>query len=555
MQGCSCPSLLDASLDKLSTESVRGALQAYTADDSHYSRTRTVPLSEVLITSKMTNDKDKISHTFFAGGKGCVQRAQIQELRHLYTLDILCKDSNVSYMANQIERAIATSFPLFFDIDLLVVQQVDDAAALHRAYCVRVTQVVKRFFPSLELDCDTMLCIVCDRPPIVTSESSVKYGYHLHFPHIRVSVEQALFIREAVVASFREYYRERNVEAGENSWCDVFDVSVFKGSRGLRSIGSFKLKRAAPCNGTKEMHGRTFMQLDGAGRPITYWPTMALRGGVTDETWQRQIDRVFPTRADGTHREPATMLHRADMRRRIDDSDLHEYLRDAMLLVAMTAVRAYGTLTPGFEVYVGAPRPGTFLIDKAGAAGSAATMRKLAAKGKRPPGSARDRLLDHGPIHVAVQDYLRRLTDGDGQPIWPLIQVSQLYCRINPKRQQQQLLITVEGEGRNYCLNLTDGKKRGADHSSNRIYFWMANVPPFISQRCHSAKPPRAGHTWAACKCANFRSCEHGLVHGCRPPRDVLQLLNDMVHFDTAQPATKRIKHEIRNDVQKLLQI
>lgn len=543
----------DAPLDQLDRSCVSSALQAYVRNDTHL-RHRAVPVSEAIITSMRPVRGGDVTHTFFAGGKGCVGSGTANAVMLLYGLDLICKDQSLHLLTNQIERARQDSFPLFFDVDLRAVRMQRQVAALHSAFFALVVREVRRFFPTAASP--SLLCVVCARPPLAHS-GGCKYGYHLHFPHLRVDQRRALYVREAVVAAFRRTYGER-VESGENSWGDVFDVTVYKGSRGLRNIGSYKMKRADRST-TNELHGRAWTQCDDSGNPVTYWPTAAVGADGTDRDLQAVIDEVFPVSAETGVRGPAALYHRRELREQIDSASLLSYLHGLMRLLNLTRVRVDGPLTAGFELYPGAPAP-----NKLGSRLSCSTQHANAAPRPRGAATYTQVTRDLSRSHELVQRHLRGVTDGSGRPFWPNIEVAQLFVRRGGRCRgpaQQQMLVAVRGEGSNFCLNLRSrehGRCRGRDHSSNRIYFWLGSAAPYLSQRCHSPHEPHARHFATAAQpamcCTRFRSdaVAPAPLHGAEPSAELLQLLYDLVHFDGA-PRRTEAKRKRSEDLTEFL--
>ncbi len=530
-----------APLDELDDGMMMSAVRAYVESDAHYGST--MPLSEKLVRSKKVEDAKNISHTFFAGGKGSVEQRHINAAALMYSIDILCCDQRVNMMANQIEVARAECFPLFFDVDLRATTAQHSVPELHTDYCRRVAAEVARFYPGLPRDSPQTLCIVNTRPPLTEPGGAIKYGLHLHFPHILVDTNAALHIREAVVSSFRMHYGERDGEA-ENPWNDVFDASVFAGSRGLRSIGSYKMKRAT-AGTTHEVHGREWTQKDESNNPVTYWPGLALRAsGATDGEWQQRIDRCFAQTERG--RGPARLLMRMDLRAAEGDATLRLFLLDMMLLQNVSRVRTYGEVTPGFTVYDGAPRPSAQLrrtTESGRAAGPATLLRARAVA--PPPGITRNRQITDDAVvrdaRPAIESHIRQLTDGAGSAIWPQIQVADIFVP-RSTRHGKILTVSVRGHNSSTCINLRSRGcplRRGNDHTNNHIFFDLFSGPPYIAQRCHSDKVPRRGRNFTQqgtmCNCRRFSSADivPPYVHGVRFPQQLLDAIAPLAaYFD-----------------------
>lgn len=492
------------------------------------------PISEKLIRGRMAGSGH--SHTFFAGGKGKIEIDACPSIQRKYAIDLLVYEDKVtqrSALNNMIEFYVPSAFPFFVDIDWKTNREIDDIEALHLEYFKLVHQEACRFFPSA--DSKTTGMIVCGRPMVICKDTGKEtYGYHLHFPRLIVNWEQALTIREAMVAALVRTYYERDVAAGEEPWNQVLDPCVYhRNGHGLRLIGSFKMKtckihdKGAVCR--KQRY-----QVDTAGQPVTYWPMLACDGdGTINEALQRVIDQTFPV-VHG-QRGPARLFSPKELRVIAQDknaADAVAYVQRVMELVSLTSVRMLCEITPGFVVYDGAPRRVRLPRRERETEDKHCTRETKRHKitGHRTVLSVRtaQQPVTRGREELVrlVQQHLRSLCKGNGVPIWPRLVVSEIFRGSvrQSKSLGTNLLVAVVGEGANFCMNLaskSSSRVRGRDHNSNRIYFIVSSKPPYVQQRCHSANPASNGRFAAPGKppiqCTAFTSACTGCIHGCRP--------------------------------------
>ena len=465
------------------------------------------------------------THTLFAGGKLTVSPELAHKHLQEYAIDLTVReqDDRRSELVNMVERYNPEAFPLFIDFDIVRVTPVRDVDALHRDY-VRIAQKeVQRFYPSYQSSDDLFTTLVCERAP--TSDGrATKYGIHIHFPKLVVDASAALHVRESIICALRRTYDER-VTPGENPWGEVVDGSVYKNS-GLRAIGSYKLKK---CDAGMTGHigaGRACPQRGVDGRPVTYWPTLALCGtGAVDAKLQSQIDDTF--RAEGGGRVP--QLHVAYSRLHAlaasGDPRLEKHLRAMFMFTRMTSVRVDAPCSKGFELYEGAPGPGTYTYKRD--TGTVAECDKEATRVPRAQyvpinGSENE-------IARVVRDYIRSVRYHDGTPVWPRIDVATV--RLKKSRGEPQLLAVVHGEGSRFCLNLAPnaGRRRGRDHRSNHIFFWITATPPYVVQRCHDKDESTQGRyrtpALPPMRCCHFDSASTNAVFVPPPPAALKQML------------------------------
>lgn len=131
-------------------------------------------------------------------------------------------------------------FHFFVDFDIKRKTPYDDESVLglinDLIYCL------KKFYPETtainRFDCVVLACI-----------ENGKSGLHPIFPNLNVNVGQAMMIRNFYVSYLTTKYG--NMSGVQNSWEDIVDMAVFKGS-GLRMVRSHKSGTCSACNGNSK---------------------------------------------------------------------------------------------------------------------------------------------------------------------------------------------------------------------------------------------------------------------------------------------------------------
>jgi hypothetical protein len=450
----------------------------------------TTPLSEVLLTqvASVAPPRHALACTFLKRKpmprKAYVNNAsKFESIMSMYAIDLVrhC----VRQDASMVERYIPSSFPLFVDLDIKAPVDTQHNEELHMKYIKIIQNTLLQFFPGLEPSNEMLTLVCCTRHSIVVrkdrdsaaaqpavakgADTIITHGYHLHWPHIIVDSERAFLIRESVISRLSDAYPRH--PPLYNSWEDVVDGSVYKNG-GLRSIGSYKFKRDG-----------TFSQMVN-GEGVTYWPTAALRGdGAPHRRYMEMITRVLHV----NHvREPKKRFSIQEIHGITEASQDFNFVRDMMTLCSLTRVRVECPLSAELMVPVGAPRPkialrgGSYVPEARGEAFGTSQYRQVVRNRERVFKICRDTIRQSGFFDnsTARMHYW-----------WPEIQVADVLYKV-PKRGSplRSILVSVQGNGSSFCLNLNSRSRcnaRGADHRSNRVYFIIGLDQPNVQQRCH----------------------------------------------------------------------
>ena len=232
------------------------------------------------------------THVSLAGGKFKIPDEDMDMFHELYAWEL--------YKGHRMYMCVRPTpvQKLMFDFDF---HHTKPVYARQLEMVARLTcGVVSKFYPNRsaeDLFCvvsaasyksksDPIRLLVDGAPPVTVGEVDpdaphiVKSGMHILFTKVTVSVEQALCIRENVIATLRE--RLGNREPPANCWETVVDDKIYVES-GLRMEGSLKIIVCPKCKrNEKKRPTCTFCGAIGGleeGRP--YRPMICLKGDGT----------------------------------------------------------------------------------------------------------------------------------------------------------------------------------------------------------------------------------------------------------------------------------
>ena len=277
-------------------------------------------------------------------------------------------------------------------------------------------------------------------------DGRLKHGIHVVFPHIVVGSEQALFMREALVAALTDAFGDKYAHKG---WSHVVDNSVYVNS-GLRMMYSCKTTPCKVCkiNSSDSGCGACYQGRDYRdGRP--YKLKFVAINGVRDNAASE------------------SML-----------SNIALSLQKGMIYTTQNALDSTWNKFPGCPSY-GDMKPST---------------------GSGPSMPGKERVFKAENSSTRVWNAKTPVTD----PHITSIISSHIRTRFGKQyshlrivsvvRDVKQYFIKVDGEGSNYCLNL----KPARDHRSNRIWFCIDSDG--IRVRCFCKNLSTEGRLHGMCK-------------------------------------------------------
>uniref|UniRef100_A0A6C0I8K9 C962R-like N-terminal AEP domain-containing protein n=1 Tax=viral metagenome TaxID=1070528 RepID=A0A6C0I8K9_9ZZZZ len=118
-------------------------------------------------------------------------------------------------------------------------------------YLVVIQKVISEYY-------DDQNVIVCGTDPKTVNEQ-IKTGFHLVWPKIWITVQNAKEIRLKIIEAL---YNEFGARKSFNSWEDVVDLAVYE-DNGLRMVGCRKM---VPCKNCKRDTRETCEKCDGTGK-------------------------------------------------------------------------------------------------------------------------------------------------------------------------------------------------------------------------------------------------------------------------------------------------
>lgn len=363
------------------------------------------------------------THYSMAGGKFHIPDEQHTRWLKLYAAEWARR--NGSLFIVELRTPV---FRMHFDIDM--VQHTEPSDTELHDLARFFSGVFKTFYPDVQLDPRTFLCIVLKAPSMQKKSGDVmltKTGVHMIWPWLHVDKEQALRMRESCVAAAVRILPPRLPPL--NDYNDVIDKCVLEGN-GLRMVGSDKCTRCEECGAKGKEAGYEGVCLACAGCGFIpsyriYVPVL-----VVDGEGNLDAERLAAIQ-NGEDRYPC---------------------------VKFCSVRSSHTApTKGFTPPPLAPPSSRSDAPKSG-------KKTKVAEG------AGNEVANSSTVFTVIQEFVQRTG-----PQWAHLQVTKVL-----RRKEGAMLIKVEGEGSSYCTNVHRA------HTSSTIYFVLR--PNGLSQRCYSKK-------------------------------------------------------------------
>ena len=266
-----------------------------------------IPRLQVFLRSKRCYEPLQdmsISNNDLSGGVLYIKDEHYEKFLHVYTNEITL--GSELYLTERLSPV----FSFFLDVDMKF--DVVDSHDLPKNECWaslfgEIIGVLHRFYPNVDSKERNELfkCVITSAPNKVlqntrTGESQMKVGFHLHFPNLKVTSEQALYIHASVV-SFLEATLNMSgpFKCMLTPWNDAVDPVVFRHGTGLRMLGSDKCSECKQCrsNSNKQVQVCTSCLGKGPrpgkiseGRVYTLWSV--LNGDVSIYTSVNNLSGV-----------------------------------------------------------------------------------------------------------------------------------------------------------------------------------------------------------------------------------------------------------------------
>ena len=296
-----------------------------------------------------------------------------------------------------------------------------------------------------------------------TADGLLKHGVHLIFPEVKIQIEQALVMREALVERLRVEYGMTHPDLAPHGWSDVVDNAVYGTGKGLRMYGANKTIKCPECR---------------AGKEHKCGDRVCKVGGTIDIGRPHLLHSVYIDAVRSTKHE---QLYRRQLGQIIRRTSIRTVLRHPV---------------SGWARYTGCPTCGDALKTSVNKAGD--TVH--AVKSKDPVFKSDMKL--RAPHMVDVTD--TSIANMFEKHIRTRFVAQYKTLRvINVKRTESGIyFISVGGEGQHFCLN----KMPPADHTSNTIYFQCTRKG--ICARCRCPKLTEENRAKGMCKdfCSTVRA-------------------------------------------------
>lgn len=310
----------------------------------------------------------------------------------------------------------------------------------------------------------------------------LSHEIYVTFPELIVNIDQALTMREALVANMTVSYGTTNDTFAPNGWHKVVDAAAYASDGpGLRVYGSLNTMDCGCC-------GKRSCHRDCKNGKIYCGEQITLRG-------------VF---IDGFRR---------------DDYEDHYHQQVSLIIKKASIQTAAGApTTPGWARYHGAPQyleeVKTFTTKKGDTLTSlrchpGGGQRRATFKSDRPVTRVATTFVTDPAVIDALQTAIRTRFVAK----YARLCVTSVQTTLD----HDTIFVSVSGEGQHYCLNLNPS----ADHASNTIYFQCDRTG--ICQRCRCSDPTTNGRRKGPCK--SFKSrvlpltrVERDVIFGGRIP-------------------------------------
>jgi hypothetical protein len=308
----------------------------------------------------------------------------------------------------------------------------------------------------------------------------LKHGVHIILPEVKVQIEQALIMREALVERLRMEYGVKNAQLAPMGWSDVVDNAVYGTGRGLRMYGANKTIKCPDCRLRKDQNDCVRNNCNG------------------------KIDIGRPH-----------LLHSVYVDGKRSAKHEQQYKLHAGHVIRKTSIRTVQEQSvPGWGRYTGCPSYGDSLkttVDKAGN-----TVHDI---------KSRDPIF-RSDVKLK-SPHMSDITDPD------VIAIFEKHIRKRFVSQYKNLrvigikktgsgfyFISVGGEGQHFCLN----KMPPSDHTSNTIYFQCTREG--ICARCRCPKLTTESRAKGMCRdfCSTIRPLSQSEVDTLFPESTALNI-------------------------------
>lgn len=407
-----------------------------------------------------TRDAKEPTHFSLAGGKYFIPMEHNQRFLHLYAEEWRRFPENRLFF---IERKTPV-FRMHFDLDMVQPVAPTDAEmlSLARLFC----SAMKLQYSVSDIDPRTFVCIVLKAPSMPKkgwpgedgSEPPLveKTGYHMIWPFLYVTQEQALQLREVCVVKANQMGPRL---PPCNPYSDMIDTTVLL-ENGLRMVGSDKVKTCGACKGKGKPHAPA----EGRGR-----------GELKEQChWCAGSGRLAENRVY----KPDFVLGPDN---NLDEKRLQGItgVQNRLPCARFCSIRSSSTPTPTFKPLSNIPCPTLTKLRTSGKRRLPASAESAASVGESGEsttvsGSGNEREVSPSTaLFKLAQEFLRI---GMGGEQWAAVELWKLTFLFS----HNQYRAKVRGEGASFCTNVR------RCHTSSTVYFIFKSDG--VVQRCYCKK-------------------------------------------------------------------
>jgi len=201
---------------------------------------------------KTTDSKERkaeATHFLLDGGIWCIPKEKYPDFLHLLALDL---QNNEKHYICENRTSI---FKFICDIDMFEqnVVSIEQISSIVET----LNEIVISYFDENKV----IICGADSKTVKVNEVELIKSGFHLVWPNIWISVDNAKKLRMLFIEKLTEKFGEREKS---NPWEDVVDLAVYE-DNGLRMVGCRKMAICKSCKNKKEFR-ETCESCQGTGK-------------------------------------------------------------------------------------------------------------------------------------------------------------------------------------------------------------------------------------------------------------------------------------------------
>ena len=200
------------------------------------------PLKKWVLTNKYyikTTERERKSeatHFLLDGGIWCIPKDKYSEFLHLLAVDL--QNNEKHYICENRTPVFKFICDIdMFETDIVKIDQISRVVEV-------LNTIVKEYYGEKKV----IICGADSKTVTINEKEMVKSGFHLVWPDIWITVENAKRLRIVFIEQLTSTFGERE---SFNTWQDVVDLAVYE-DNGLRMVGCRKMGICKSCKNKKE---------------------------------------------------------------------------------------------------------------------------------------------------------------------------------------------------------------------------------------------------------------------------------------------------------------